>query len=281
MGPFHVARRVEALDPGDPLGLADPLVVEVAGPLLLLDLEVQVPLEQAGDPVGLGVLPDVVERRPGDDQRRPGLVDQDAVHLVDDRVVQLSLALILLDRLHVVAEVVEAELVVGAVGDVAAVDLLPLGRLHLRLDRPHGHAQATEERAHPLGVAAGQVVVDRDDVDALAFERVEIGGQGGDQRLALAGDHLGDVAAVEDHAAHELDVEVPHVEEPPARLAAGRERLGQQVVERLPVGQAAAELDRLLLQLLIRKRLHLGLELVDRRNHRPHRADPPLVRAAE
>ena len=187
---------------------------------------------------------------------RPRLVDQDAVHLVDDRVVELSLALIFLGRLHVVAEVVEAELVVGAIGDVAAVDLLPLGRFHLRLDRPHGHSQTPEERAHPLGVAAGQVVVDRDDVHALAFERVEIGGQGGDQRLALAGDHLGDVAAVEDHPAHELDVEVPHVEEPPARLAAGGERLGQQVVERLPVGQPAAKLDRLRLQLLIRERLH-------------------------
>ena len=62
------------------------------------------------------------------------------------------------------------------------------------------------ERAHPLGVAAGEVVVDRDDVDALALQRIEVGGQGGDQGLALAGDHLGDVAAVEDHAAHELDV---------------------------------------------------------------------------
>ena len=218
---------------------------------------------------------------PGDDQRRPRLVDQDAVDLVDDRVMELSLALVLLGRLHVVAEVIEAELVVGAVGDVAGVDLLPLGRFHLRLDRAHGHSQATKERAHPLGVAAGQVIVDRDDVNALAVEGIEIGGQGGDQGLALAGDHLGDVAAVQDHAAHQLDVEVPHVEEPPARLAAGGERLGQQVVERLARRPAAAELVGLGPQLVIRKRLHGRLELVDLRHHRPHLADPPLVRAAE
>ena len=31
--------------------------------------------------------------------------------------------------------------------------------------------------AHPLGVAVGQVIVDRDDVDALAFERVEVTGR--------------------------------------------------------------------------------------------------------
>ena len=159
--------------------------------------------------------------------------------------------------------------------------MLALGRIHLRLDRPHGHAQAAKERAHPLGVAAGQVVVDRDHVHALAVQSVQIGGQGGDQRLAFAGDHLGDVAAVQDHAAHQLDVEVAHVQEPPARLAAGRERLGQEVVERLARGPTAAEFLGLGLELIVRKRLHLRLELVDRGHHRPHLADPPLVGAAE
>ncbi len=93
VGPLHVAGRVEALEPGDLLGLADAVVVQVAGPLFLLDLEVQVALQQPGDPVGLGVLAHVVEGRAGDDQRRARLVDQDAVDLVDDRVIELSLAL--------------------------------------------------------------------------------------------------------------------------------------------------------------------------------------------
>jgi len=70
-------------------------------------------------------------------------------------------------------------------------------------------------------------------VDALARKRVEIGGQGGDQRLPLAGDHFGDVASVQHHAAHQLDVVVPHLEEPPARLAARGERLGQELLQSL------------------------------------------------
>ena len=41
MGPLHVARRVEALEPGDLLRLADAVVVQVAGAILLLDLEVE------------------------------------------------------------------------------------------------------------------------------------------------------------------------------------------------------------------------------------------------
>ena len=69
---------------------------------------------------------------------------------------------------HVVAQVVEAEFVVRAVGDVAGVGLLPLVRVHAALNRADGEAQARVERAHPFHVAAGQVVVDRDDVDALA-----------------------------------------------------------------------------------------------------------------
>ena len=63
VGPFHVAGRVEALDAGDLLGLADAVVVQVAGAFLLLDLEMGVAPQQPGDPVGLGVLAHVVEGR--------------------------------------------------------------------------------------------------------------------------------------------------------------------------------------------------------------------------
>ena len=51
--------------------------------------------------------------------------------------------------------------------------------------------------AHPLGVALGQVVVDRDDVHAFTGQGVEVGGQRPDQGLALTGAHLGDVAQVQ------------------------------------------------------------------------------------
>ena len=75
----------------------------------------------------------------------------------------------------------------------------------------------------------------------FAFERVQVSRQRRDQGLALAGDHLGDVAAVEDHAAHELDVIVPHLEEPTAPFATDGERVGEDVFEGLPLGQPLAE----------------------------------------
>ena len=105
-------------------------------------------------------------------------------------------------------------------------------------------------------------------MDALAFERVQIGGQRRDERLAFARLHLGDLAFVEDRAADELDVEVPHVQHAAAGLAHHGERLGQQVVERLAVGEALAELDGLAAQLLVGQRLDVRLEGVDLRHDR-------------
>ena len=101
---------------------------------------------------------------------------------------------------------------------------------------PDREAQAVEDGAHPLRVALGQVVVDGDDVDAAAGHRVERGGERRDERLALAGLHLGDAALVEDDAAHELDVEVAHAQLAAADLAGGREDVRQHVVEGLPGG---------------------------------------------
>ena len=94
-----------------------------------------------------------------------------------------------------------------------AIGLLPFLDVHVRLNRPHGQPQSHIQRPHPFHVAAGQVVVDRHDVDALALQRIEIRRQRGDQRLAFAGDHFGDRAAVQHHAADQLHVVVPHADE--------------------------------------------------------------------
>ena len=99
---------------------------------------------------------------------------------------------------------------------------------------PTRQAQEVVDTAHPGGVAAGQVVVDRDHVHALGRQGIEVGRQGGDQGLALAGAHLGDLAVVQHHAADELDVEVAHAQGADAGLAHHGEGLGQQVVELVP-----------------------------------------------
>ena len=213
-----------------------------------------------------------------DDQRRARLVDEDGVDLVDDGVVQPALHAAVELLRHVVAQVVEAELVVGRVGDVGRVRLAARARaqvlqawIRVRLvdvvrvvdvreilpgDDADRQPEEVIERRVPAGVAPGQVVVDGHQVRAAPFERVEVERQGRDERLAFAGLHLGDRALVEHDAADQLDVEVAHAEGPLRSLADHRERLGQQIVE----GLAALPLTLLLLGALHRHLLGLLAE---------------------
>ena len=198
--------------------------------------------------------------RTGDDQRRTGLVDQDRVDLVDDRELETALHAVLEPKRQIVAQVVEAVFVVGAVGDVARVR----GTLFfLRLtgaNHADGHAEEAVDRAHPVRVAAGEVVVHGDDVRAAALERVQVHRQRRHQRLALARAHLGDLALVQRQATDELHVEVAHAQRAARRLANDGERLGHHVVERLAALQAGAKLRRLRTERLVGQRLQRRLE---------------------
>jgi len=161
---------------------------------------------------------------------------------------------------HVVAEVVEAELRVRPVRDVARVGLAALRERHEVLDEADRASEQLVHRPRPLGVALREVVVDGDEVDAAPDEPVQVERLDGDEGLPLAGLHLGDVALVEGDAAHELDVEEADADRALERLANGRVRLEDQIFERLAVLQPELELDGLRTELVVRQLLELGLE---------------------
>ena len=155
-----------------------------------------------------------------DDEGGTGVVNEHRVHLVDDGVVVAALHQLFGVAAHVVAQVVKAELVVGAVGDVAVVGGFALGAVGLVLvDAVDRQAVELKEHTHPLGVTLGQVVVDGDHMHTLAGQGVEVDGQGGHEGLTLTGGHLGDLAAVQHHTADNLHVVVHHV--PGNLVAAG------------------------------------------------------------
>ena len=247
------------------------------GALLLVDLVVRLVEPRNVGVDGVVELGAVVER-PGDDQRRARLVDQDRVDLVDDREDVAALDHVLEPVLHVVAQIVEAELVVGAVGDVAGIGLLALLVVEPVDDDADGEAEELVDLAHPFGVAAGEVVVDGDDVDAAAGERIEIDGKRRDQRLAFAGLHLGDAAFVQDHAADQLDVEMALPERALGRFAHGREGRHQNVVEGLAVGEFLAEGVGARAQLVVGETLQLFFQGVDGVDPRPEGANAPFIR---
>lgn len=277
----QVVRRVEALAFAEQAVLAQQVLDELVALLVEFDLAgllvdavvaflgrlaldlFNLALETRDQLVDLDVQLGAVFGLAGDDQRGTRLVDEDRVHFVDHGEVQLALELVVQAEGHVVAQVIEAEFVVGAVGDVGGVGGALVFRRLEGSDHADAEAEELVQRAHPVGVAARQVVVHRDHVHALAGQRVEVDRQGAHQGLALAGTHFGDLAVVQGHATDQLDIEVAHAHHPLASLANHGEGFGQQLVERFALGVALLEFSRFRLQLLVGERHHLGLERID------------------
>ncbi len=161
-----------------------------------------------------------------DDERGARLIDEDAVHLVHDGVVKVALHQLVGRDGHVVAQIVEAEFAVHAVGHIAEVCLTAFFKAHTGGDAAHGEAVEVEDGAHPLGVARCQIVVHRHQMRAASNQGVEKEGQGGNQGLALSGGHLGDLAVMQCHAADQLNIEGHHV--PHGFMLAHHKALPQQ-----------------------------------------------------
>ncbi len=200
---------------------------------------------------------------------------------------------------EMVTEVIESELVVRAVGDVGRIGFLARDRtqelmydlegteliafliecglvLHVcgviyigtvGIDDADRETQGGIYLPHPDRIAAREIIVHRDDVDAFCGERVQERRQGRDERLAFAGAHLRDGPVMEDEAADELDIEMPLIERTHRCLAYGRERLGQEIIERLPRLDAVPEVVGEAFELFVRTRLHGAFERVHAFDH--------------
>ena len=177
----------------------------------------------------------------GDDQGGAGFIDQDGVHLVHDGVGVAALYHVGLVGHHVVAQVVKAELIVGAVGDIGIVGGPAGVAVHALHDQTDSQPQPAVELAHPLAVALGQIVVDGNNVHPFAGQGVQVGGQGSHKGLALTGLHLGNIAAVQGNAAGHLYREVLHAQHAPCSLAADGKGIRQNVVQRFALGQLLLE----------------------------------------
>jgi len=153
--------------------------------------------------------------------------------------------------------------------------------VHSRHIATDGQPEKAMQPPHPLGVAARQVVVDGNDMHALAGQRVEVGWQRRDQRLAFARTHFGDLAVVQHHAADQLDIEVAHAEHPLAGFAHDGEGFGQQGVERLAVGHACSELIGLGTQRFVGQGADPCFQRVDLPDNSGILLDQPIIAAAE
>jgi hypothetical protein len=275
---LRVLRCVEVLDPQRAFDLRDALFRDGDGLVLLVVLVVGAGrfggallvsgVRAVADQLRRDACEVVVDLRSllglaRDDERCARLVDQDRVDLVHDRVRVPTLHEALEGDAHVVAQIVEAELRVRAVGDIGLVGGLAWSEGHHVLDVGGAHAEHGEDGLGPGLVALCEVVVRRHEMHAVAGERVQVHRLRRDEGLSLAGLHLGDVALVEDDAAHQLHVEEPDVHRALEGLAHSCERLEEELVEVLAIRDALFELRRLGGDLLVAQLLEFGLERRD------------------
>ena len=154
-------------------------------------------------------------------------------------------------ELHVVAQIVETEFVIGPIRDVGAIGFPPFVIVQAVPDNTNAQAQKLIQPAHPLGVAPRQVIVDGYDVDAFAFEGIQICGKSSNQRLAFTGLHFRDTALMQDNSADELHVEMTHVENALTYFADDRESIRQQIFQGFSVFESLLEFGGLGVELFV------------------------------
>ena len=182
---------------------------------------------------------------------------------------------------HVVAQIIEAVFVVGAVGDIGGIGLAFFLAVLTRNNDTHAHAQKPVYLTHPFGVAARQVVVDGHHVHAFAGKGVQIHGERGHERLAFTGAHLRDLALVQHHSTDQLHVEMTHAQRALGHLAHASEGFMQQAVQAFAIRHAGFELGGLGAQLLVGELGELGLERIDARHILLHALEQTRVTTAE
>src|SRR5579859_1197464 len=229
---LDIDRVGKILQAEETLALAEALFRERGGAMLFVESVVNVLDEFGDDLVDLGVFVGGFFGGAGDNQRSARFIDENGIHFVNNGELVAGLDALREVVLHVVAEIVETELVVRAVSEIGAVSCFALLVVQIVDDHSDGKPEAPIEGAHPLGVAAGQVIVHGDEMHATPGEGVEGSRQSSHERLAFTRFHFGDFAVVKDHSANELDVEVAHVQEAAAGFADQRESRHDHRVKR-------------------------------------------------
>ena len=194
----------------------------------------------------------------------------------------------------VVAQIIKAKFAAGAIGNIALVGLGTFNRAQVQeafvlnrrswvigiariirspglatgLNNAGAHAQRVIHASHPLRIALHQIIVLGDEVCTQPTQGIEIQRRSGDQGLALTCAQLGNFALVQQGPADQLHIVVAHIIGAAAGLAHGGKGFRQQVVQRLALGHARAELRCLAAQVIVAQLHKVGFQRVNAFHHR-------------
>ena len=93
--------------------------------------------------------------------------------------------------------------------------------------------------AHPFAVTLCKVIVNGDDMYAVARKRVEVCGEGSHKGLTFTRLHFRDSALMQNDTADKLNVIMTLAEHAPRCFSYRRKRFGKDIVERFAVCQSA------------------------------------------
>ncbi len=150
--------------------------------------------------------------RTRNNQRRTGIIYQHRVHLVYDGVVVSTLHQILRIGGHVVAQIIETELVVRTKRNICQISTATGVTVRLVLVYAvHTHTVEHIQRSHPFGVTLGQIVIHRDNMYAVSGQGVQEHRQRSHQCLSFSGSHLGNLSLMQYDTTEELHIIVDHI----------------------------------------------------------------------
>ena len=148
------------------------------------------------------------------DEGSPSFINENAVHFVYDGIVVFSLDKIGKTKFHIIPQVVKPEFIVGSVGDIFSVGLVSFNFIHIMLNRSYFKTEKIKDWAHPLCVSFGKIIVHCDDMNAISFQRVQIGRKRSNQSLSFPCLHLSYFPLVKNNAAHKLNIKGTHIDGP-------------------------------------------------------------------
>jgi hypothetical protein len=168
-----------------------------------------------------------------------------------------------------------------AVGDITAVSFAAFFAGVFGQDNADGEPEEVVDGPHQVGVAFGQVVVDRGEMGSLADESVNIERERGGERLAFARFHFGNAAIEQGDAADHLHFIVALLDGANGGFAHEGVSLGHDAGQRLARFGPIAQREAAFLQVAVRFFLQLGLESEDLLNDLAPAGQPPRNGAAE
>ena len=204
--------EVAAVEGG--LHLRGALRRELHGSAVLLDREIDPHGERTHEPVRTRREGDRIGRAAGNHERNARFVDEDRIDFVDDRRCKRTVHELGGVQRQTVAKVVEANFGGRGICHVRSVRRPPFVGGHRPVNGRDRQPHPVIDDPHPLGVAAGQIVVGGQHVHALAGTRVPGDRRHRRERLPFARRHLDDVAFGKRDGGANLDVEHGEPEHP-------------------------------------------------------------------